>query len=421
MKQTAQVEDLIAQRIEFAGIGEEDSEALRTFAPVLEEHIDALLDAFYAHVTAVPQLKALFRDAAHVEMGRAAQKRHWLDNIFTGRFDDQYVRSVTAVGQAHARIGLEPRWYIGAYCFVLTGLQRLAGETYADDRDQENRVTAAINKAVFLDMDLAISVYIDAARDRTRKILNEHAEHFETNVKQVVTSVAATAAQLKGTAEAVSSAAEESISQSGNVSVAAEQCEAAIHEIREKVSRSTDITQRAVQLATTAESSISGLNSSADAISEFSKTISDIAGQTNLLALNATIEAARAGDAGRGFAVVANEVKALAQQTAKATEEIAARLETIQSEVRTTTGAINDVAQTINQIDGLSQEISNEMSEQELAMREVASNVTGIQGAAGHTGEASAETLQATSTLAEQSQILEERVDAFLEEVRQSG
>ena len=118
---------------------------------------------------------------------------------------------------------------------------------------------------------------------------------------------------------------------------------------------------------------------------------------------------------------MANEVKALAQQTAKATEEIAARLETIQSEVRTTTGAINDVAQTINQIDGLSQEISNEMSEQELAMREVASNVTGIHGAAGHTGEASAETLQATSTLAEQSQILEERVDAFLEEVRQSG
>eukprot|EP00913_Durusdinium_trenchii_P005234 g4880.t1 len=196
---------------------------------------------------------------------------------------------------------------------------------------------------------------------------------------------------------------------------------ASIASIKDQFQNALEFTRSAVEQAGSAETTIGGLNTSADAIGEFSKTISDIAGQTNLLALNATIEAARAGDAGRGFAVVASEVKALAQQTANATEEIASRIDAIQKEVQTTGGAISDVAMTIKKIDEMSSEISGAMGEQEVAMQEVATNVTGISEASAQTSQATTETMSATAELAKQSTVLEERVDAFLAEVRAAG
>jgi uncharacterized protein YoxC len=409
------------RRITFTRVGEEDVSALRAFRPVLAEHIDAVLEAFYAHVTSVPSLMAMFRDEAHIAMARDAQKKHWLDRVFVGEFDKDYVSSVTAIGRAHARIDLDPRWYIGAYCFVINRLQLLVTEVYADDPAQKAAIMTAINKAVFLDMDFAISIYISAAKEHAKVLLNQQADRFEQNVKEVVTSVSNAATELEATAETVAATAEESAVQSRTVAAATEEAQTAIQNIRGKMSSSTEITQQAVSLAKAAETSIESLNTSADAIGEFSKTISDIAGQTNLLALNATIEAARAGEAGRGFAVVASEVKALAQQTAKATEEIAARIDTIQNEVRSTTGSINDVAETIDKIDGMSNEISDAMNGQEAAMQEVAQNVSGISEASEETGRATGETLAATSELSSQSSTLSDRVNSFLKEVREAG
>ena len=405
----------------FTRITDEDSKALIAFSPVLEAQIDDLLDAFYEHVTAVPNLAELFRDEAHIQYARNGQRKHWLDRVFSGKFNREYVKSVMAIGEAHARIGLDPRWYIGGYCFVIGRLHHLICETYLHDPQMMQTVIVAVNKAIFLDMDFAISIYIDEAKKLARKLLNEQADRFEVNVKEVVTSVSNAATELEATSETVAAAAEESASQSATVARATEECQTAIRQIRERISTSSQMTQKAVDLVAAAETSIDGLNQSADAISGFSKTISDIAGQTNLLALNATIEAARAGEAGRGFAVVASEVKALAQQTAKATEEIAARLETIQREVKTTTGSINDVSDTIKSVNEMSSDISNAMGDQEAAMEEVASNVSGISQASSETGRATSETVQATSELATQSSILTDRVNAFLEEVRSAG
>lgn len=361
VQDTGVMEEL-ERRVLFTRITEADSSALREFKDVLAQRMEELLDEFYSHVTSVPNLKALFRDEAHIAHARAAQKKHWMLRVFD-----------------------------------------------------------AINKAVFLDMDFAISIYIDQAKEMATTLLKQQAERFEVNVKDVVTSVSNAATELEATAGTVAAAAEESASQSGTVSAATEECQASIASIKDQFQNALEFTRSAVEQAGSAETTIGGLNTSADAIGEFSKTISDIAGQTNLLALNATIEAARAGDAGRGFAVVASEVKALAQQTANATEEIASRIDAIQKEVQTTGGAISEVAMTIKKIDEMSSEISGAMGEQEVAMQEVATNVTGISEASAQTSQATTETMSATAELAKQSTVLEERVDAFLAEVRAAG
>lgn len=408
----------LERRVLFTRITEADSVALREFKDVLSQRMEELLDEFYSHVTSVPNLKSLFRDEAHISHAREAQKKHWMLRVFSGNFDADYVTSVSAIGHAHARIGLDPRWYIGAYCFVIGRLHAITQETYIDDPERMMRTIEAVNKAVFLDMDFAISIYIDQAKEMATTLLKQQAERFEENVKDVVTSVSNAATELEATAGTVAAAAEESASQSGTVSAATEECQASIASIKDQFQNALEYTRSAVEQAGSAETTIGGLNTSADAIGEFSKTISDIAGQTNLLALNATIEAARAGEAGKGFAVVASEVKALAQQTARATEEIASRIDAIQKEVQTTGGAISDVAKTIKKIDEMSSEISGAMGEQEVAMQEVASNVTGISEASAETSQATTETMSATAELAKQSNVLEERVDAFLAEVR---
>ncbi|MBV1887276.1 MAG: globin-coupled sensor protein [Parvibaculaceae bacterium] len=411
----------LKRRVSFTRLTEIDCNALKGFREILDQNLEGLLDAFYEHVTSIPELSALFRDDAHLKFAREAQRKHWLDRVFSGSFDSEYVASVQKIGEAHARIDLDPRWYIGAYCFALDYLHNVVRTEMQDDPERVATVATAINKAVFLDMDFAISIYIKAAKDLATKVVNEQADKFEVNVKEVVSTVSQASSELEATAGTVAAAAEESAAQAVIVSSATQECQAAIQNIKGKVSASSSSTQEAVSLAAAASDSIQRLNASTEIISGFSKTITDIAGQTNLLALNATIEAARAGDAGKGFAVVASEVKALAQQTARATDEIVSTLDTIKSEVTATSTSIDNVTSTIQQISEMSTDISGAMEQQETSMEEVANNVDGISEAAAETGKATSETLSATSELARQSGLLEDRVNTFLQEVREAG
>lgn len=244
------------------------------------------------------------------------------------------------------------------------------------------------------------------------------ADNFESNVKGVVESVAGSSTEMQATAETMAAAAEEASSQSTAVASATEQLSKSIEEISGQVARSTQISQDAVIEAQRSNEQVQGLADASQKIGDVVNLINDIASQTNLLALNATIEAARAGDAGKGFAVVASEVKNLANQTAKATEEIATQIGGIQTATQSAVGSIEGITKTINEISEIATAIASAVEEQSAATGEVSSNINGVTTASAETGQAATEVLTAARELSEQSESLGKEVDGFLVEVR---
>jgi methyl-accepting chemotaxis protein len=239
------------------------------------------------------------------------------------------------------------------------------------------------------------------AMDRRVRELAATAQGFGATMDQVAQTLATAATELQGDAEAMAAAAEQTSRQSGAVAAAseeattnvqtvasaAEELSASISEISRQVARSTASTTRAVSDAQRTDTQIKSLAEAAQRIGDVVKLINDIAGQTNLLALNATIEAARAGEAGKGFAVVASEVKSLANQTAKATEEIGAKITEMQSATSQSVEAVQTISNTIGEINEMSATIAAAVEEQGAATQEIARNV---QQAAAGTAEVSA-------------------------------
>jgi methyl-accepting chemotaxis protein len=244
------------------------------------------------------------------------------------------------------------------------------------------------------------------------------ADDFETNVKSLVQTLAAASGDMRVTTQSLASAAEETNSQASTVSAATEELSASSSEIARQLSDSTTIVGAAVDRAKQSETMVATLVAAAEKIGSVTKLITDIAGQTNLLALNATIEAARAGDAGKGFAVVASEVKSLANQTSKATEEIAAQIADIQNASRTTADAIREIGEIIGRVNGISTSISGAVEEQSAATREVSSNITGVSQSAASTSESLVTMQTLAENLSGQTSDLSGRVDVFVATVR---
>ena len=279
-----------------------------------------------------------------------------------------------------------------------------------------------------------------------RATMENIASDFERSVKGIVSSVATAAKGMQATAQSMTATASDASARAatvgaasdsasnnvGTVAAAAEELSSSVTEISRQVTRSSEIASKAVGDAERTNATVQVLSTGAEKIGEVVKLIHSIAAQTNLLALNATIEAARAGESGRGFAVVASEVKALANQTAKATEEISAQVAAMQSSTSDAVLSIGGITETIAQMSEITVSIATSIDQQGEATREIARNIQsvaagsseisahigGVTTAAAATGLAASDVLANARELDNQSGMLRNAVDEFLAKVR---
>lgn len=416
----------IAERLRYARMDQQKLGLLQEFWGVVKPQLKDVLDKFYDHVQAEPALATIIGN--QTDRLKSAQSQHW-ERLFNHMIDEDHMQAVYRIGMAHKKIGLEPRWYIAGYQFVLGMLHGLAIDAYNDDPDRLKSVIDAINIAVMLDMDMAIWAYRDAieqekaaqdriintcvasmskalsalaAGDLTCRItenfegaLSKIADDFNLAVKNIdhaMQTVTDSTASIKSGAGEIANASGDLARRTEQQAAGLEQTSAAMEEITNTVkatnqnvkdaANNTIIVKKAAEtgdkVVDTAVEAMARIENSSRQISDITGVIDEIAFQTNLLALNAGIEAARAGDAGRGFAVVAQEVRALAGRSREAAQNIKMLIRESGEHVAfgvkhvgETGTALKEIIAEINRIDTLISSIAEAAGAQLYSVQEV--------------------------------------------------
>ncbi len=443
----------ISERLDFFGLDRECCAALQKFEPVMNVALPGILRDFYARVGKKPELARLF-GVGGMERAGKAQARHW-KHLFSGRFDADYFASVSRIGAIHSKIGLAPHWYVGAYAWLTGALMAVAAQHTCSrlkpkgGADDMAVLARALNSAVMMDVDLVVEAYFSENDRRHAAKLADLAQIFEGSIAELSQDVAGTAGRMQDRAQGLSVQAIEARTrshQAGDESRAAaehvtgvasalEELSASVGEIGRQVDRSTTMVSAAVKQTQTTGGTMRSLAEAASKIGDVVKLINGIASQTNLLALNATIEAARAGEAGKGFAVVAGEVKSLANETTRATEDIRQQVDNIRETATLAVEAIAEIDRKIGEIDTASSSIAGAIEQQAAVVREIANsmqraakgsqevrqNLVCVQSISEETETISHVFLVDSEKLDQQSQALRNKVDAFLQKITSIG
>ncbi|AGH48993.1 methyl-accepting chemotaxis sensory transducer [Sphingomonas sp. MM-1] len=385
----------IESRVNFFDLDQANYDAFPAIARAVEKAAPAALDRFYRKVQETPEAAAFFSSTAMMNHAKAKQLDHWR-GMFARRLDGDYFAKAEKIGHIHARIGLEPTWYIGGYALVLeqmigsllTGspLSRLGGR-------QMSRVIGTLVKCAMIDMDIALSAYFRAADADRMAVIGQVGEamdrlaqgDFSVELTGLPESFAKlvedfnsmrermrdTLLQVSETADGINTGATEISQAASDLSRRTEQQAASLEETAAAMDRITASVRETAQGAGHVYTSVGeaqtdateggrvvreaieamdGIERSAQEIAQIIGVIDGIAFQTNLLALNAGVEAARAGDAGKGFAVVANEVRALAQRSADAAKDIKGLIDSSSKQVESGVHLVGQTGQALERI-----------------------------------------------------------------------
>ncbi|MGV3553004.1 globin-coupled sensor protein [Rhizobium sp.] len=416
----------VNKRLSFMELGRTEKAEIAALGDFVSRELPKALDKFYGKVKATPETSRFFSSDQHIAGAKNAQLGHWA-NIARGDFNDEYAAKVRTIGMVHAKIGLEPQWYIGGYAMIMDHLIRAAvKENFPKagmfakrpvEADQFGGMLGSLAKAVLLDMDLAISVYMDekeqalkrtqqqvldeanavsaifgkaisaiAAKKLDHRITDELPEAYRSmkdtfnaalgELARTIGDIEASAHHVRTEASDIHRSADDLARRTEQQSASVEQTAAALEQITATVTDSAHRADEANRLAATAKdgaersglvvdqavTAMGAIEGSSREISKIIGVIDDIAFQTNLLALNAGVEAARAGEAGKGFAVVAQEVRELAQRSANAAKEIKALINNSAEQVKSGVDLVAETGRALTTIVGEVTEISQHIA-----------------------------------------------------------